>query len=104
MTADIIDQIPDAAIAILRRAAHRLEHDRVEIAHHLAPPEGIAGWHKARLEQGGSSFRMRRITGGSADPGSRHGLRPVSNSNNKTPSVDVGGDGATALPSCSGAA
>ncbi len=45
MAADIVDQIADAAITILRRAAHRLEHDRVEIPHDLAPPEGKARWH-----------------------------------------------------------
>jgi hypothetical protein len=51
MTADIVDQLANAAITVLRRAAHRLEHDRVKIARDLAPTKRIAGRHE-RAGQG----------------------------------------------------
>src|SRR3546814_4160609 len=46
MASDIVNQVADTAITVLRCAAHRFEHDRVKITRYLAPPEGIAGRHE----------------------------------------------------------
>src|SRR3546814_9716601 len=51
MASDIVNQVADTAITVLRCAAHRFEHDRVKITRYLAPPEGIAGRHE-RAGQG----------------------------------------------------